>query len=274
MMNEQITIQPGNIQETLVLPLWGRAMEAQKANPKLCDHKAVEMVERIDYDFSTITEHISWLSQLIWVARSLHSDHIIREFLSTHPHATILNIGCGLDTTFDRIDNGVITFYDLDLPDVIALRRAFFPDHERRHTIAASFLEPDWLQRIRIEDELLCVAAGVFYFFDEQQIRTFFTTLADHFEQCDMVFDAVSPLGVRVANKKVVQAGGMGKAAMLKWGLRSAKILEQWDSRITLVQEIPMYRGFKTAYPIMKRCGLWLSDIVKISSMVHVRIGQ
>ena len=271
-MNEKIKTKLGKVQETLVLPLWGRAMETKKSNPQLIDNKAVEMIERIDYDFSTITEHIHWLSQLAWVARCLHIDKIVGEFINTHPSATIINIGCGLDTTFERIDNGTITFYDLDLPDVIALRREFFQDHERRKTVTSSFLEPEWFQQILVKDGLLCIAAGVFYYFNERQIQTFFKAIADHFEQCEIVFDTMSPLGVRVANKKVIQAGGMDETAILKWGMRSAKILEKWDPRFTLMQIIPIYRGVKKAYPIKMRCSLWLWNSLKISSIVHVKL--
>ena len=112
-MESKIKIDLDNVQETLLLPLWGRATESQKEKPKLVDSKAVEIVNKIDYDFSTIAKNISWVSQLSWVARSLHVDKVIHNFISLHPNGTIVNIGCGFDTTFERIDNGKITFYDL-----------------------------------------------------------------------------------------------------------------------------------------------------------------
>ena len=125
-MVKKIKVELEKVQETLLLPLWGRAVESQKKVPGLVDRKAVEIINKIDYDFTLIAKNISWISQFSWVARSLHIDKIILEFIKNNPKATIVNIGCGLDTTFERIDNGQILFYDLDLPDVINLRKIFF----------------------------------------------------------------------------------------------------------------------------------------------------
>lgn len=273
-MNDKIKIELGKIQETLLLPLWGRAVESQKTDAKLLDTKAVEIVKRIDYDFSTMTKNISCVSQLAWVARSLHVDRTIVEFIKDKPRATIINIGCGLDTTFDRIDNGHIIFYDLDLPDVVNLRRTFFQETERRKTISCSFLEDEWLNQLEIENGLLFVAAGVFYYFFENQIKGFFISLANHFSRCEVFFDSASPLGVNVANKKVIKEGGMDETAILKWGIKSAQCMEQWDKRIQVENEFPMFHGMKKGYPLKMKYGLWMSDFLKIMSMVHLRIGN
>jgi O-methyltransferase involved in polyketide biosynthesis len=96
----------GSVQKTLLLPLWGRAVETKKARPLLVDQTAVRIIKSIDYDFSTIFRSISFISQLAWIARSLHTDRTIQEFLERHPGATFVNLGCGLDTTFERVDNG------------------------------------------------------------------------------------------------------------------------------------------------------------------------
>ena len=119
----KIPLQLENVQKTLLLPLWGRAVETQKKKPPLLDTTAVEIVKKIDYDFSTIALNTSTISQLGWIARSLHIDRTINRFIHEYPRATIVNIGCGLDTTFERIDNGKIYWYDLDLPPVISLEK-------------------------------------------------------------------------------------------------------------------------------------------------------
>jgi O-methyltransferase involved in polyketide biosynthesis len=273
-MNDRIKVELGEVQETLLLPLWGRAVESQKTKSRLTDRMAVEIVKRIDYDFSTITKNISWITQLAWVARSLHVDRAILEFIKDKPQATIVNIGCGLDTTFDRIDNGQIMFYDLDLPDVINLRKTFFHETERRKTISCSFLEGEWLNRLETNNGLLFIAAGVFYYFLENQIKCFFVSLADRLSGCEVFFDSASPLGVNVANKRVIKDGGMDETAILKWSIKSARSIEQWDRRIQVVEEFPMFRGMKKGYSVKMKYGLWMSDFLKIMSMVHLRIGK
>jgi O-methyltransferase involved in polyketide biosynthesis len=113
------------VQKTLLLPLWGRAVETRKSHPLLEDRAAARIIDSIDYDFSTIAGNINPVTQYAWIARSIHIDRTIRRFLRDYPKATVVNLGCGLDTTYDRVDNGSLHWYDLDLPDVIELRRRF-----------------------------------------------------------------------------------------------------------------------------------------------------
>ena len=200
-MAQKIKIKAGSIQETLLLPLWGRAYETQKNNPRLIDEHAVEIIKQIDYDFSNIRETQS-MSQHGWVARSRHTDRMVLEFIKKHPKASIVNIGCGLDTTFSRVDNGKIMFYELDLPDVIALRKNFYADSDRHISIASSFLDTEWFEQIEFRDGLLFLAGGVFMYFKEKQIKEFFIKVADHFNACDFYFDSLSPMGIKIGKKQ------------------------------------------------------------------------
>ena len=178
-MMDKIEMKLGKKQETLLLPLWGRAVESKKDKPRLIDTKAIEIVDSLDYDFSLMSKNISWVSQLAWVARSIHVDRTIRNFIANHPSASIVNIGCGLDTTFERIDTGRIICYDLDLPDVIELRKKYFREGERRKFISCSFFDTSWYHQIDTQGGVLLIAAGVFYYFEEKQIIDFFIRVAD-----------------------------------------------------------------------------------------------
>ena len=270
-MEQKINIKKGNIQETLLLPLWGRAIETQKDKPRLIDKKAVEIIEKLDYDFSTIAETQS-MSQHGWVARSLHTDNMVREFIRKHPEAAIVNIGCGMDTTFSRIDNGKITFYELDLPDVIELRKHFFKDSERHRSIASSFLDTEWFEQISIKDGLLFLAGGVLYYFAEEQIKNFFIAAADHFGKCDFYFDSLSPMGIKIGKKQVLKKGSMGMSMDGGWGLKPIKSLEKWDKRIKVISATPMYKGMKKGLPLSTKMIFFIPDILGVCSMVHVRI--
>lgn len=265
-------IELGDVQRTLLLPLWGRAVESQKPHPRLVDDKAVEIINEIDYDFSKIAENINPVTQYCWVARSLHTDRIISGFIKSHPCASIVNIGCGLDTTFTRIDNGQITYYNLDLPDVIALRKKFFSGSDREKMIAGSFLDDNWMSRIESNRGVIIIAAGVYYYFTEEQIKSFFHSVAEHFTASVLFFDIASPLGVKVSNKRVLKASGMNGSAVLKWGISSGKEIKKWDRRIRLREEFPMFEGMKSGFPLRMKCALWVSDFLKIMSMVYLKI--
>ena len=270
-MEEKIRIKKGNVQETLLLPLWGRAFETQKNNPRLIDNKAVEIVEKLDYDFSGIAETQA-MSQHGWVARSLHTDKVARNFIKNHPDATIVNIGCGMDTTFSRIDNGKIMFYELDLPDVIDLRRHFYEDSKRHICIASSFLDTQWFEKIEVRDGLLFLAGGVLYYFEEEQIKAFFINVADYFGKCDFYFDSLSPMGMKFAKKQVLKKGGIGMSMDGGWGLKPVKSLEKWDERIKVVSAISMSKGMYKGLPLRTKMIFFIPDMLGVCSMVHMRI--
>jgi len=264
----------GSVQKTLLLPLWGRAIETAKPRPLLVDDTAARIISAIDYDFSTIARNTSIITQLCWVVRSLHTDRTIREFLSAQPDATIVNLGCGLDTTFERVDNGRVSWYDLDLPDVIRLRRNYIPESERRRFIAQSLLEKGWFDQLGGADSVLFIASGVLYYFEENQVRELFIRLADRFPGSEIFFDACSPRGMRMANRRVIQAGGMDAAAILRWGIQRPKEMESWDSRIAVLADYPMFRRMRRGLTLRERWGTLMSDWLGIMSMVHARLGQ
>lgn len=271
-MEQKTSIQKGNIQETLLLPLWGRAVETKKDNPRLIDEKAVEIIKKLDYDFTAITEDMNPMSQHGWVARSLKIDEKASKFIQKHPRGTIVNIGCGLDTTFTRIDNGKINFYELDLPDVIELRKQFFPEGERYKNIASSFLDIKWFDEIIVNDGLLCIAGGVLYYFGEEQIKRFFISMADHFKRSELIFDSLSPMGMKIGKKQVLKKGGMGMSMDDGWELKPIKTIEKWDDRIKVIDSMPLLKGMKKGIPLATRLTMTLVDILGISSMVHVRM--
>ena len=273
-MADKTTVELGPVQKTLLLPLWGRAVETRKEEPLLVDKTAVEIIDRLDYDFSTIAANISAITQLAWIARSIHIDRTIHQFLEKHPKATIVNIGCGLDTTFQRVDNGVLLWYDLDLPDVIRLRREFMKEGERNRCLACSCFDQAWFHQVRVEDAVLFLAAGVFYYFEEKQIKDFFTTLANVFPESEIVLDVASPLAAKVANKVVIKAGGMDESSILKWGVKTAKTLEGWDRRTEVLEEYPMFKHMKKTLNFKNKIGTLESDLLKIMSMVHLKFAR
>lgn len=271
-MTDRMKINLGNVQKTLFLPLWGRAEESKKRKPLLVDETAIRIIEQIDFDFSQITQNMDDLSQIAWIKRSLFCDKVIREFQTRYPAGTVVNIGCGLDTTFERIDNGKLKWYDLDLPDVIELRSKFVQENERRKFIGASFLEKGWLEDIEVNGNVLFIAAGVFYYFEEPTIKEFMIRLIDTYPNSEILFDVSSPVGVRVANKKVIQSSGLDEGSYLVWGLENKEDILSWDARIRI---IGTYYYFRTqVIGIRNKIMGKLSDILGIQYMLHLRLGS
>jgi O-methyltransferase involved in polyketide biosynthesis len=238
----------------------------------LVDETAVRIIEQVDVDFSQLAENIDDLTRIGWIKRSLYTDRIVRGFLSRYPEGTIVNIGCGLDTTFERTDNGRLRWYDLDLPDVIELRCVFVQENARRKFIVASFLDEAWLKKIEVNGNVLFLAAGVFYYFEGSQVRDFLLRLMHAYPGCELLFDVSSPLGVRIANKKVVESAGLDESSHLVWGLESKRELLAWDPGIQL---IAVYYFFRTLRFGLRNFLLgMLSDCLGIQYMLHLRLGK
>jgi len=263
----------GGVQRTLLLPLWGRAVESGRPRPLLTDPAAVAIVASLPYDFAAMGRNLSSVTRLSWVARSVHVDRTARAFLDVHPGAAVVNLGCGLDTTFERVDNGKLRWFDLDLADVIALRRRLIPGGDRRRAIAGSILDDAWKSEIEPRDPVLLIAAGVLYYFRQDEVRTLLSGLARAFPGAEMIFDACSPLGRKIANRRVIAAGGMDAGARLRWGIRRAKEMEAWDPRIAVIESYPMFRGLRRDMSLAETAGTLLSDMLNIMFMARLRLG-
>ena len=132
-MNTKIPVELGDVQKTLFMPVWARAVETKKKEPILIDHTALEIVDSVDFDFSQMSKNVPEISQIAWIARCKRFDMIVNEFITKHPEGTIINIGCGLDTSYERINYSTIKWYDLDLPDVIELRKKFLKETDKEN---------------------------------------------------------------------------------------------------------------------------------------------
>jgi len=271
-MAEKIKVGLEDVSKTLLLPLWGRAVETQKSNPLLVDKMAVEIIDNINYDFSTISKNIIDITQLAWIGRSLVTDKIIKKFLELHPNAAIVNIGCGLDTTFERVDNGKLYWYDLDLPEVIKLRRNFIKESERKKFIESSFLDYSWFEYLKDNMNVLFIACGVFYYFEEEQVKDFFIKIAGSFPGSELLFDVASPFGIKISNKKVIQSSGMDEKSFLKWGIKDPKQIYQWDKRIKLINKYSFFKDLRKKLSFDKCIGTYISDLLKVMYMVHIKL--
>ena len=265
-------INLGSIQKTLLLPLWGRAVETKKQKPLLIDNKAVSIVENIPYDFSVISENINKLTRISWIARSIYFDKKIKAFIDLYPDATIVNVGCGLDTTFDRVDNGTIQWIDLDLPDTIDLRKKYIAESDRRHFVSKSVFDKSWYSKIEQKNNVMLMIAGVLYYFDEKEVKGLFNDFHNFLPGAEIIFDYASKTGIKISNKKVIEKGGMDKSAFLKWGIDNITEIEKWNANILVISNMPMYKEHKKNYPVFKRIGMNIADKMNVMALAHIKI--
>jgi hypothetical protein len=187
------SIQLGQVQETALVPLYARALESRRRRPILEDPKAVEIVDSIDWDFRRFGQRRRVVGCTL---RSAMFDVWVRDFLRRHAEGTVVEIGAGLNTRFERLDNGTVHWYDLELPDMVELRRKFFSDSDRRITLAASVLDPDWIAAVRRSPgPYFLVAETVFVYLEESQVKAALEQIASGFPEVTIALDTLGRRG-------------------------------------------------------------------------------
>src|SRR5512133_2211957 len=170
----------------MVRPLYARAKESVSRDPIIKDPKAVEMIETIKKEIAGSANPIhkkilnDRYNPKLAVTLSLRSrrfDLYVNDFLSKYPAATVINLGCGLDTRFYRTDNGKVMWYDIDFPGVIELRRRFMEENSRHFFIADSILSPEWIARVKTDAPCLILAEGVFMYLTEPDVKELLNTI-------------------------------------------------------------------------------------------------
>ncbi|MET8978948.1 class I SAM-dependent methyltransferase [Streptomyces sp. NPDC004539] len=239
------SVQLGTVQETLLIPLYGRALDAQARRPVLGDAKAPTMVERIDYDFAKFRGPSLSGS----VLRSAIFDGWVRRFLAEHPGGTVVELGAGLSTRSQRLDNGRARWFDLDLPDTVELRRRFFSDSPRTTTIAASVLETGWFEQVaETGGPYFFVSEAVLLYLGEEQVRSAVQALGDRFPGAGLSFDTGGSTMIRNQDRNPVFKT---VDARMTWTCDDPKTLEAWGLGLR------ESRTFATPQPDVARTWPW-----------------
>lgn len=252
----RVHVQLGAVQETLLVPLLARAAQARTARPILDDPHSAAIADRLDYDFRKFNG--AWRSQVGCLMRSLQFDAWAAEFLAAHPAGTVVELGAGLNTRFERLDNGRVHWLDLDLPDSMALRRQFFADSPRRVQLAGSVLERDWLDAVRtLPAPYLFISEAVLVYLPLPDVRRLLCDLATAFPGSGALFD--------LPGRKLVQTQERHDflrhtQARLAWSVDSASEVESWCPGLKLEDAADMQevgRRYHTRLPIgVKLMGL------------------
>jgi O-methyltransferase involved in polyketide biosynthesis len=280
MNNQDIKIDLGKVQETLMLPLWARAREAEKDNPIVCDTYAKNIIERIDYDFSQIEESHMADHQGVWAIRAYNFDNIVKAFLSNNSRAVVVNFGAGLETTFQRVDEGTVLWINIDLPDVVALRQKLIPDSEREMTIAKSIFDFTWtddISRLTKGRSILFMAAGVLCYFEAREIEILFRKLAETYPSSHVIFDSMSWLPAWGSNreiKKSMKNSEMDSSTLIKWHLKRASGLRKWVDTIKIVEEYPILSRVPVRNDFNKKeiRQIKIVSLFRFYNMIHVQL--
>lgn len=243
-------INVNDVAETAFLTLYCHALDAQSKSPILNDSSSLMTTQALTGELMHSDKTLHRMLVRGKVARKLVIHTAIRakkydryalDFIRKYPKATIVNIGCGLDNRFERINNGKIEFYDLDLPDIMEIKKQFFKETKRYHQISQSVFDFSWMERIK-KNDILFLAEGVLMYCEERDVKSLFIRLQNAFPGSDFVCEVVNSMWLngwlkKITNFKMRREFHFGKDASFHFGIRSAHEIETWSKGIKLLGE-------------------------------------
>lgn len=220
--------------ETSLITLYAKAADSRMPDSILRDAFAARAISAIDYDFSRLPVDLDSIIGI--AARAKILDEWTQEFLAANPTALVLHLGCGLDSRVFRIDPPRSVYWcDVDLPEVIALRRSLYPRRAGCHLLGCSVTEHSWLARLPGDRATMIVAEGLLFYLEEHEVRDLLSRLTNHLRSGELAFDGYDRISLRIleANPMIRVTG-----ASLHWGMDDPRELEALVPRLRLEQEL------------------------------------
>lgn len=254
------------VQETLLIPLWARAVELKQTKPIILDSKALEIMEQIDYNFSNFDEE--WPTQLSVVIRTEILDRAAQKFMDEHKEGVVLNLGCGLDTRFSRLLSGNFQWFDIDLPGSIDLRRKFFKETEQYHMIAKSIFDYSWFDEIPEEYPVLIIAEGLLMYFQEQEVVALMDKLTEKFSDAEVLIETVPSKLVKKSQDNNLIKKQYNIDANFYWGLAKGRDIENLNIHIKFIEDWHYFDYHRDMWRMIR----WLSLIPTFKARFGNRI--
>ncbi len=258
----EISERLSDIAETSLLTLYCRAGESQSPDPILIDDWAVRITEEIT---PTLAESKSRLLrslaqggvnsrlQVHIVLRAKKYDQYATDFLARHPEGIVVSIGCGMDTRFFRIDNGQLLLVDLDLPEVIQLKRHFVEETTRYQMIPCSAFDYAWMEDVEAHGKrpILFLAEGVFMYLQAEKVKALVLELQSRFPGTELVCEVFNKAWLKkplksIVNRKMQRELGLGKNTAYQFGLSDSREMERWHTGIQFLDD---WCYFDTGHP-------------------------
>ena len=244
-------IEKDTVQETLIIPLYGRKMCSELFPRLFYDETAVRLIDEVDYDFSALAEKPkSIMHRFAFLEVAMRQNDLafeVRDYLKTHPNAAVVNLGCGLDNTGRVCDNGTCRLYNVDFPDVIAVREQLLPAGEREKNVPGDLNDTAWFREIDASGGAVFFASGVFYYFLTEQVRTLVRNMVDAFPDGVLVFDAANQTAVKMIAKTWLKGAKIRDVGAYFAVSDAEKELTLWDSRLRVSS-----RGYMLGYHDLK----------------------
>ena len=243
MENKQINLS--GVNETMLIPMYARYLESKRKKPDFYDATAIKVVEALDYDFKKHAKN----KMNMWgcAARTTILDKQVKKYITEHPTASIINIACGLDDRFTRVDNGIIKWYNIDFVDVMKIRENIIPVHDRVTNIVGSVLDFYWISQIKDKKEVLVIAEGILMYFTEEEVKSLLETIAISFDNCTLICELMS--NWMVENQRLHDVT-KNTSAVFKWGIKHTEDVTKLCDKFKMTGEYSMTKAMKVYSPV------------------------
>lgn len=241
-MKEKIKLS--GVPETMLQTVYARAKESN-GRGAIHDAKAEELIEKLDYDFSLADKDTAMRSGVI--ARTIVLDKLTKSWLGAHPGAVVVNIACGLDTRCYRM-SGYAHWYNLDLPETMAVREKLLPESGSISQIAMSAMD-DWGGEIGEQNvPVLIVIEGLSMYLNTKDVQRIFAVISSRFKKATVFAETMNPMIVRHFKEKSIE----GSHAKFNWGIKNGKTLAELLSDFRFVEEHSLTEGMAAFAPVYK----------------------
>ncbi|HMT02510.1 MAG TPA: class I SAM-dependent methyltransferase [Burkholderiales bacterium] len=269
-----VKVSLNSLPQTLLLPLKTRATFSKESQTVFYDKKAIELVEKLEYDFKNVIQAYG-STNLWWIARAYQTDQLIKDYLTKYPEAVIIDLGAGLETAFYRNDNGKLTWVDIDFPEVIDLRNKLLPISNRVHSYGKSILDDSWIEDVKkLGKHFLFISNGVFMYFKENEVKEILNKLNENFPDGKIVFDFISKKGLKYANQQMETAKILD--AKIAWDVDNIKEILNILPTGVKANKKAYFKNFKSKLnvSIYSKLKLWFYDVFDQSGLAEITFSK
>ena len=248
---EKYHIERNTVQETLIIPLYGRKVCSDHFPHLFSDPEAERVCAMLDYDFAEKGKKMETMAGLFGALEVAQRQYDIgcevKDYLKAHPKAAVVNLGCGLDDTFRKCDNGLCKGYNIDMPDVIAIRNDLLPAGEWEKNLGCDLNDFAWMDEIDATEGAVFYATGVFYYFRTEDVKKLFRQMAKRFPGAVLAFDACNKRGAKLMTKTWLKEAGIANVDAY-FSLDDATELREWSKDLAAVTTRSYMRGYRDIY--------------------------
>ena len=263
----------GVVEDTLFVPMLGRIYASEHCPQILYDKKALELKNKLPSDLIEQNKQNQY-TLLASASRSANMDRFIRSFLERRPNGVIVQLGCGLETTYYRCDNRRTHWYAVDLPHVIDYRRELLPELERETYLAGDAFSEDWIRQVRTEfpdAPILVTAGGLFHYFEENKVISLLRMIGQS-GNMEVVFDTVNKRGMTMMKKKYMKQVGHADAQMFFYVDSAEELAAKIRGNVKVIAEEPYYRYIpKNGLKLSTKVSMAVSDQFKMVKMICLK---